>query len=458
MKIPALLLFVPFFALAQTPDPVAAEPPAPGDVTVLCEDGFCRLVDADGNPVIPGSAADFSTNALATVAPEPATPNPEPGTLPSQPATDFSDVRIARTLLGAVSKDEYLDFLAGREPAPSLLDRARIHGGPVLIVLALLLGGFLLNFTPCVLPLIPVNLALLGAGVGSASRRRGFALGGAFGLGITLAFGALGLVSALTGKAFGLLHASVYFNAGVAIVFGLLALAMLDVLHLDFTRFRKRRAAAPEEPRHGLAGALAKAFLAGGGSAFLSSACVAPVLVSALVLSADLVRRGHAAGALVPFVLGLGMALPWPFLGGGLAALPKPGAWMVRVRQLFAAVFLLAAVIFLIQAYRLLFPFVPTPSERGTIIWWTDPHAATLVARATGKPVLVNLTADWCTACHEMDRSTLAEADVAKAAGAFEALRIDCTDPEGPVAAEILSLLKPTGFPYSAILEFPEQP
>ena len=53
MKIPALLLFVPFFALAQTPatDPVAAESPAPGDVTILCEDGFCRLVDADGNPV-----------------------------------------------------------------------------------------------------------------------------------------------------------------------------------------------------------------------------------------------------------------------------------------------------------------------------------------------------------------------------------------------------------------------
>lgn len=439
MKRLFLLLLFPIFAFAEdssanaVAEPAARNPqPATNALTIVCEGNVCRLVDADGVEVIP--------------APPPA------------PASDFEGVQVVRTILGAVSKDEYLDFLAGREPQPSILSLGYEFGGPVLLVLVLLLGGLLLNFTPCVLPLIPVNLALLGAGVGSSSRRRGFALGAAFGLGIALVFGALGLVSALTGKAFGLLHASVYFNAGVAIVFGLLALAMLDVIHLDFSRFRKRRSGAATEPRHGLTGALVKAFLAGGGSAFLSSACVAPVLVSALVLSADLVRRGHAAGALVPFVLGLGMALPWPFLGGGIAALPKPGIWMVRVKQLFAAIFLLAAVIFLIQAYRLLFPFVPTPSERGTIIWWTDPHAATLVARATGKPILVSLTADWCTACHEMDRSTLAEAEVAKAAGAFEALRIDCTDPDGPIAAEALSILKPTGFPYSAILAFPEHP
>ena len=36
--------------------------------------------------------------------------------------------------------------------------------GPLAILLLVLLGGLALNLTPCVLPMIPINLAIIGAG------------------------------------------------------------------------------------------------------------------------------------------------------------------------------------------------------------------------------------------------------------------------------------------------------
>ena len=49
--------------------------------------------------------------------------------------------------------------------------------GPLAILLLVLLGGLALNLTPCVLPMIPINLAIIGAGAQAGSRGRGFLLG-----------------------------------------------------------------------------------------------------------------------------------------------------------------------------------------------------------------------------------------------------------------------------------------
>ena len=64
--------------------------------------------------------------------------------------------------------------------------RARTRGlfegrGPLAILLLVFLGGLALNLTPCVLPMIPINLAIIGAGSQAGSRGRGFLLGGAYG-------------------------------------------------------------------------------------------------------------------------------------------------------------------------------------------------------------------------------------------------------------------------------------
>ena len=79
-------------------------------------------------------------------------------------------------------------------------------------------------------------------------------------------------------------------------------------------------------------------------AALLAGACVAPVVISVLLLSARWYGEGMVAGLLLPFLLGLGMALPWPFAGAGLSFLPKPGKWMKWVKYSFGALILLFAV------------------------------------------------------------------------------------------------------------------
>ena len=405
-----------------------------------------------------------SDAAFAPQAPEsgPSDPSPELPTL--------DDLNVVRTIAGAVSPEEYLAFLDADGAAPAAADAGladlRRRGGLPLLLLGLLLAGVLLNLTPCVLPLVPVNLALLGAGLGRASRRRGAALGAAFGLGMALAYGALGLIASRTSAVFGALHASAPFNALVAGVFCVLALAMLDALRIDFSPLRNllpRRRRAAARPRSGataggaprLAPALLRAFAAGAGSALLAGACVAPALVAALMLSAQI---GGLSGALLPFALGLGMGLPWPFLAAGLAALPKPGAWMRRVRQLFALVFVAAALWYLLRAFRILFPLVPEePGENG-IPWLTDEAAAVIASRSLQAPVLVELTADWCAACHEMERTTFSDPAVIEAANRYLVLlRVDCTDVDDPDVRRILARVGAPGLPFSAILAPPSQ-
>lgn len=402
---------------------------------------------------VPGAAAAAAEDPGA--APEgAAAPAAAPYRVP-----DLGDMTVLHSAAGYLGPEEYLALLRGEYRPSGLLERARARGGWALLLLALLAGGFLLNLTPCVLPLVPVNLALLGAGAGRATRGRGFALGAAFGLGTAAAFGALGLFSALTGRAFGSLHGSPVFHAAAAIVFCALALAMLDVLRIDFSSLRNRlrrrgpRAPAPAAPSGGGLLPLARAFAAGAGSALLAGACVAPVLVSALVLAADLVRGGHPAGALVPFALGLGMGLPWPFLGAGIAALPKPGAWMGRVKLLFALVFLAAAVAYAARAWSLLFPTVRRAPLSGPVEWMTDEAAAAIVAEKARGPLVLDLTADWCRECREMDRTTFADPDVAAELSRFPALlRLDCTAADSPDVRRVMELVGAPGLPFSAVL------
>ena len=105
--------------------------------------------------------------------------------------------------------------------------------GEGMTFLLILVGGLLLNLTPCILPMIPINLAIIGAGKKAQSRGEGFRNGGIYGLGMALAYGALGLVVVLTGAKFGALNASMWFNAVVALGFVVLALGRFDVVNID---------------------------------------------------------------------------------------------------------------------------------------------------------------------------------------------------------------------------------
>ncbi len=251
---------------------------------------------------------------------------------------------------GYMNEKDFLTFIdsalsAGLKKENSLFDKLRRNNLFISIIL-ILFGGLALNLTPCVLPMIPINVAIIGAGARSGSKLKGFIVGLMYGAGITLVYGLLGLAAILTGSTFGSINSTPYFNLGVGIIFILLALAMFDVFSIDFSKYMK---AGRTNSKSGLLTAMGM----GGISALLAGACVAPVVIAVLLFSSYLYAQGNFYGLLLPFILGAGMAIPWPFAGAGIAMLPKPGPWMVKVKYVFGIFILGIAAYYLFVGYYL---------------------------------------------------------------------------------------------------------
>lgn len=357
---------------------------------------------------------------------------------------------------GYAGSDDFLKFLADSEISENLLERVRAKGGVFLVIVFVILGGLSLNLTPCILPLIPVNLAILGIGAHGSSRKEGFAVGASFGLGIALSYGFLAIITALTGSVFGGLQTSTVFNAIIAIVFSVLALAMLGVFNIDFSslgnKFKKNPTGNVEKQAPNKALRHVGAFFAGAGSALLAGACVAPMLIWTLVMSATLVSEGIKIGILLPLLLGIGMGLPWPFLGGGVATPPRPGKWMNIVKYIFAVIFLL----FAIHYTRLAFGVSFTKSKTGDdseIEWIDDDRTLGDSYAENNKPILLYLTTDTCAACRKMEATTFKNSEVVETMRNFNANRVNCTDISNPEIDRLLKSLGVKGFPFFAIFE-----
>lgn len=385
-------------------------------VRYVCEGGLCRLVGgsaAGGGSGGEAGKADASSAASAVLA-APASPDGSGGQL---------EVRVGQ---GYMDADEFLAFLRGDESGRKLPSSA------LLLLLSLVLAGAALNLTPCVLPLVPVNLAVIGA---SFSRALAYALG------IALAYGSLGVLAAVGGVAFGAVQSSPVFNAAVAAVFAALGLSLCGVLPFDLSPLRPRVAAGRRR------GGAAFPFAMGALSALLAGACVAPVLASAVVLAARLYAGGDAFALAIPFALGLGMALPWPFLGAGLKVLPKPGRWTRAVNAAFAAAVLALAAWHGFLAVRGWCAAADGEAGHASASREATPQtfdAALADALPRGLPVLVDCWAVWCKSCAAMERGTMRDPEVAEALKGFSVIRLRADDVEAlrrlPGFAEVRGL------------------
>jgi thiol:disulfide interchange protein DsbD len=355
---------------------------------------------------------------------------------------------------GYLGTNDFLTFVGNAEAG--IKERGLLEGRGILAMLVLvLIGGLALNLTPCVLPMIPINLAIIGAGANAGSRRRGFWLGSTYGGAMALAYGVLGLIVILTAGTFGTINASPWFNTGIAILFVALGLAMFDVFHIDFSRFSTKFQMSGQSR-----GSFVLAFGMGGIAAVLAGACVAPVVIQVILFSSDMYAAGTAAALALPFLLGVGMAIPWPFAGAGMSALPKPGPWMVRVKQTFGVVILATASYYGYLGYTLFADRWVDPEavsasvERMIEEGWQPSLAAGLAqAQAEDKPVLVDMWATWCKNCLTMDATTLSDPAVTGALDDYVKVKFQAENPDQSPALEVMQRFGAIGLPTYVILE-----
>lgn len=383
------------------------------------------------------------------------------GTPESAPAPSsewLSGMRVVATASGFMKPEAFLSFL-NPQPIASGATQPERRGftsftrdpsrflaekGWWLTVLLILLGGLLLNLTPCVLPMIPINLAIIGAGAQNGSRSRGFLLGGVYGAGMALAYGVLGLSVVVTGGFFGAIQSNPIFNLTIAIVFVALSLSLFDVFPIDFSRFQRSGGTS----RTGIGVVLSMGAMA----ALLAGACVAPVVIAVLLLAGRLYGEGLGGALLLPFLLGVGMALPWPFAGAGLAFLPKPGRWMAGVKMVFGVGVLLMALYYAHLAWQ---GIRPVAAAHGGLVAgdraaWEQRLEA---ARAEGKPVVLDFWATWCKNCHAMSRTTLRDPAVLEALKAFVFIPVQAERPADEPARGHLQALDVSGLPTYIILK-----
>lgn len=411
-------------------------------------------ISPSGNKIFQGITFSESPSPLIDTAPAPKVATTSAAVIDCDVVAALKEFDVLGTTGGYLGAEDFIKFVD--EAEAGTIKQNWLEGkGPFLIVLLVLAGGIALNLTPCVLPLIPINLAIIGAGASAGSRARGFALGGIYGLAMALVYGALGLIVILTTSTFGAINSTIWFNVGIAILFVFLALAMFDVIAIDFTKYQSKFDASTWAKR----GPFALAFGMGAVSALLAGACVAPIVIYVVVYAGDQYNKGSMIALGLPFILGLGMGLPWPFAGAGLSLLPKPGKWMVRVKHIMGTVILIFAGWYAREAWKIwdgkrVDPIAVQGAVQAQLKeGWTSSICDGLAqAKAENKPLLIDMWATWCKNCLAMDETTFKNELVINRLDGYVRIKFQAQDLSASPAREMIERFEQIGLPTYAIL------
>jgi len=343
----------------------------------------------------------------------------------------------------------------------------------LLTVLVALAAGVALTLTPCVWPMIPITTSIV-LGSNKPGTGTGFVLSGAYALGLAVAYAVLGAILASVGGLLGSALQSPAVVIGVAALFVAMAFSMFGLFDLPLINAGAGKLGG---------GSVGASFGLGVVSALVMSPCVGPVVASLLLFVA---QTGRAlAGGLLLFVFGLGMGLPLVVIGtfsGAMGKLPKSGYWMVEIKKLFGVVLIVfaadrlapllgdqgRAVLFGVTAMLLAAGFLvfdvrkklgsslgkvklalcvllaaggvymlaggiksdaaaPGRNAEEGIRWRESFAEASREAAETGKPMMIDFTAEWCTVCREMEHETFRDEAVIRAAEDLIPVKVDLT-------------------------------
>src|SRR5262249_24345676 len=143
----------------------------------------------------------------------------------------------------------------------------------------------------------------------------------------------------------------------------------------------------------------------------------------------------------------------------GMAALPKPGLWMVRVKQVLGVIILATAAYYGYEAYSIFANrFVDPAAVRSTVQrqleagWHASLSEGLATAARQRKPVLIDMWATWCKNCLTMDMTTLADREVTAALDRYVKIKFQAQDPESEPAKSVMKRFGAVGLPTYVIL------
>ncbi|MDP6174346.1 MAG: protein-disulfide reductase DsbD family protein, partial [Rhodospirillales bacterium] len=213
---------------------------------------------------------------------------------------------------------------------------------PIILGLALL-GGLILNLMPCVLPVLSLKLVGLvsHAGAETGTVRVSFLATSA---GIVFSFlviagGLVGLRLAGEAVGWGIQLQHPWFLVGLTLIISLFAYNLWGLFEINLPYWLTNIVGTP-----GQAQGIGGNFATGAFATLLATPCSAPFLGTAVGFA---LAGGNWDTFAVFAALGVGMAAPYLLVAAfpGIASrLPKPGAWMVRVKQIMGGALALTGV------------------------------------------------------------------------------------------------------------------
>jgi len=208
------------------------------------------------------------------------------------------------------------------------------------------LAGILASVSPCILPLIPITLGIVGA-VSASTRLRGFLISLSFVLGLSVVYTILGIVSSFFGILLGTLFVNPITYIVLAIIFFLLSAGSLGLIRVNLPLFLGCTYKAK--------GSLISVFILGMISAFALIPCNFPVLGA--ILSLISVKQSIVYGALALFLFSLGQGIPLIVLGtftGLIQKLPKQSLWLIIIKKSLSVILALVGVYFIVRFIQVL--------------------------------------------------------------------------------------------------------
>jgi len=328
-----------------------------------------------------------------------------------------------------------------------------------------LLIGIGIAFTPCVLPMYPLISGIVLGGKQRLSTGRALLLAFIYVQGMALTYTALGIVVAAAGLQFQAALQHPYVLIGLSVVFTLLALSMFGLFTLQLPSSLQTRLTLMSNRQQG--GSAGGVFVMGAIAGLICSPCTTAPLSAILLYIAQSGNLWLGGGTLYLYALGMGLPLILVTVFGN-RLLPKSGPWMETVKTAFGfvilalPVFLLERVIGDVWGLRLwailgvaFFGWAFITSLQAQKAWMRLVQiillAAALIsvrplqdwafgapavqnqahlnfmpirnvdelthalAQAKGKPVMLDLYADWCVACKEFEKYTFSDPQVQNA-------------------------------------------